>query len=390
MSCRLAVIAGLAVLCAGCMTDECGWASLERVQLRSAAIALTGTPARVSMGIACTSGVTAVTVEVTDPHGQPTPSEVVSFTPAGGASIEFTPTVPGPHTIVARFEPSGKEARVASHVLRDRSVEAPIFRFRSSARCSGVQLVSGLASCQSESGFEVIADDGAVVRGPSSRLSSAGPALWAVGPAGVQRFVAADGGVKGVELLFDTQRLLTGVEGTAIDELLLSERGTLFSVRLATDGGLERAPLDFDSDPLMVEGLAVTDGGVVWLNGVEACFAAPGQPRRCRESTLHMLAPEGDGLWVMNQSGEVGFARFANDAAPASLQFLRLEPLAQQELQAAQQGYPSVRFRDHLVAIDRNALQLDAWKGPEGWDAGGVTATHVWFGGGGDFVVFAR
>ncbi|MDP1825050.1 MAG: hypothetical protein Q8L48_17465 [Archangium sp.] len=395
MSWRVGVAVALGTLlgagCAsGCLTDECGRGGLERVQPFTAAVALTGTPAKLTMGIACTSGITAVSVVVTDPQGKVAPGAVSSFSPSGSAVIEFTPTVPGPHSIVARFEPLGAEARATSHVLRDRSGEAPVFRFRSSAKCSELLVVAGLASCRSESGVDLIVDGGAVDRGPASLLSSAGPALWAVGPTSVERFVAADGGVHRAQLLFDAQRVLTGVRGTTADELVLSESGTLFAVRLAADGGLERAPLDFDSDPMMSQGLAMTDGGVIWLNGAEACFGAFGQPRRCRESSLRMLAPEGDGLWVMNQGSEIGFARFENGPAPVSLQFLRLEPAAQLELQNAQSGYPASRFRDHLVAIDGAALRLDAWKGPAGWDAGGVTPAHVWFGGGGDFVVFAR
>src|SRR4051794_4783239 len=96
----------IAVLTLGCPSeDPCAGSGLERAQRIYSAVTLTGTPTRFGIGIDCTSGVTSVTSVATDREGQTAPSKVVSFSPNGGALVELTAINPGPHTIIARFEP---------------------------------------------------------------------------------------------------------------------------------------------------------------------------------------------------------------------------------------------------------------------------------------------
>jgi hypothetical protein len=397
MSARGLIVA-LALGFAGCPPNRCDEAGIDRSLPLSWPLMLTGSPTEFTVRLECSSlaaagEITSVTAVATDSEGQSLAGEVVSFTPGGVAVVQFTPLTPGAHTIVARFEPAGVEARAVTYAMRDRSGEQPVLTFTTAQGCSQVLLAGSLVACQAGTQLQLLRAGVPVAQGTAIEVRSSGDAIWAIDLQGVHRWSVADGGVTDERLLFDTNALLRDVIATRGDELLLAQPGgTLFSLR-PSNGALVRTTLDYETDSSMLAGLAVLDGGtgVIWLSATEVCHAEPASPKRCRPQTLRLLAAEGDGLWLFDDAlDEVAFAKFGAAPTPTTMQFLRLAPSVRKP-QFSMVDYPTSRVGDHLVAIDRETVRLEAWFGPAtGWNAGGVTATHVWFGSGSNYVVYAR
>lgn len=380
----------IALVTSGCPKDDCG-SNLDRVQPLASPITMTGTPTRFTIGIRCTTGVTAVTATATDLHGEASPVEVITFTETGGALVELNTTLTGPHTITARFEPSGEQASVSTHVIRDRSAEPAAFHFTSSRRCQEVHVVRDVVACRSDSAIELFRDGRLVDSVEPGKLTSTGAVLWAVNESGAHRWAPTDAGLNGSHLLLDLRAALGRVVGTRADELVLAwPDKTLFALR-SSPTGLHLASLGYERDDQLFEGLVMPTSGVVWLNLTDVCFAAPSEPKRCRPWAPRMLAADGDTLWFHDTSvNEVGFARFANGPTPISMQFLRPDQSVKNLLQFSLNGIPFSRLDEHLVAIDPEALRLDAWRGPPNWTNGGVSTRHVFFSVDDQYVVYAR
>ncbi len=382
----------LVMALSGCPKDECSASGLERVQPVGAPVGLTGTPSRHTLGLGtCARGVTSVTSAVTDAEGNAVPSQVVTELAPGTAVVEFTPTSPGTHSIVVRFEPALGEAKKTVVVLRDRSSEAPVLRFRPRNPCQQVVVAGDLALCESDVGLAVLHAGVVVGGGPVSSIAAAGPVLWSWSTVDVRRWELVDGGVQSAVLPRNNAQVFTGVRGVTPGLLVLADPSGFLGFTPG-DGGLEAASLPYQPSVPLLSGVAVVDGGLVWVDTAgQACFGAPSMTPNCRDWSLQVMAPEGDGLWVQSALGEVGFARFTASPAPIALQLLRLDVEATAQLPLSAVGYPQLRFGPHWVAIDRDTLRLDAWRSPDGGVNGGVSATHVWFESpSGEVSVFAR
>ncbi len=375
----------------GCPPNPCGDASAERIAPDPQPLGLTGSAVRHTVSLAnCVTGITGATARVTDASGRLVASEVISQ--AGvQAIVAFTPTSAGVHTVVVQFEPARGEASAPVVVLRDRSSEPPLLQFRATLPCSEVRVMHDVALCRGPSSSELIWGGTVVERNDFAMGLETPNALWGLRSDGVTRWTEEDAGLTSSSFPLNLRSATLAVSAASDERLLLGEGGLLFDLHTGADGGLERSPQPWAADPMMTQGLAVMDGGVLWLTGTEACFAAPSETKQCREWPLRMLAPQGDALWVMNDAlGEVGFVRFGNGPVPLETRYLRLETEAKQQLVVAPTGYPTLRFGAYLVAIDGETLRLDAWRGPQGWDAGGVSERHVWFGNGTQVTVYAR
>lgn len=371
-------------------------------------LAMTGRATRYAVRAAsCDSAPVSASAEVRGPAGEVVPSTVISFAAAiATATVEFTAQSPGAHTLTVTFEPSGEQRTLTTWAPLDRSGEPALRLSNNTLVCSSVAVSRGGAVCLSPNRLSLTGGSTrALPDFNGAMMTTAGDVVWEYDSSGVRRLELTDAGWSVLEGP-SSATLHRFVSAASETSLLLGDDGRIVEYAADGDGGLSRRDAPLPTDAQMVAGLAVTDGGVVYLRDTEVCFGELHGAARCREwGPLELLAPEGDGLWLSDPATrEVGFARFGNSNAPVSLQFFRPDPDVARQLVRLDQreGLRSPAFgltqsldtttrpASFTLALTRGPLGLEAWEQPLGTLASGVTPRHVWFQSNDELLIFTR